>query len=674
MRLSWLALLAVTFGCKGDSVHIGDSAPTGADSSAPLDNDGDGVPAGEDCDDNDAAVFPGAAELCDTLDNDCDGDTDEEVTSTFYADGDADGYGVEDGAVSACEAPEGYAAFSGDCDDADARFNPGAEESDCADPNDYNCDGSVGYADNDADGFAACEECDDGVAAVNPDADELCDGVDNDCDGLIDPGEALDATSYYADTDGDGFGDADYLQRACAQPQGYVLSLTDCDDRDVAVNPDADEVCDGVDNDCDGVTDPDDALDVNTYYSDLDGDGFGDPAAPTQACALPAGASADDLDCDDGEGAVNPDADEVCDGVDNDCDGRIDPDDALDAETWYADGDEDGYGDADVTTVACEAPSGFLDDDQDCDDGLADVNPAGFELCNGLDDDCDGVTDPDTAADVATWYNDGDGDGYGDPAITSLACAAPTGTVADATDCDDGDVGAYPGATETCDSVDNDCDGTVDVGTGALTFDGAGDYLRMKDNSALDIGTSDFTVELWVYQTNSTSSRLYSKGSFGYSVGYMLRTSGNVLLAEMASPAGTGVQCTGTTPLNDGKWHHVAAVFDRDANVTTYVDGKLEKACSISSFSGRSLNNSNNPTLGIYDADLASEPFKGKLDDARVWSTARSQAELVASMCDPLTGAESGLVGYWPLESDTKDKTSNASDGTLGGSAALTTR
>ena len=154
----------------------------------------------------------------------------------------------------------------------------------------------------------------------------------------------------------------------------------------------------------------------------------------------------------------------------------------------------------------------------------------------------------------------------------------------------------------------------------------------------------------------------------------MLRTSGNVLLAEMASPAGTGVQCTGTTPLNDGKWHHVAAVFDRDANVTTYVDGKLEKACSISSFSGRSLNNSNNPTLGIYDADLASEPFKGKLDDARVWSTARSQAELVASMCDSLTGSESGLAGYWPLETDTKDKTSNASDGTLGGSAALTTR
>ena len=606
MRLSWLVLVAFTIGCKGDSVEIiGDSVPTGADSSAPVDDDGDGAPAGEDCDDSDAAVYPGAAELCDTLDNDCDGDTDEGVTSPFYADGDGDGYGVEAGAVSACEPPDGYTALPGDCDDADARFNPGASESDCADPNDYNCDGSVGFADNDADGFAACEECDDGVAAVNPDADELCDGVDNDCDGLIDPGEALDATSYYADTDGDGFGDADYLQRACAQPQGYVLSLTDCDDRDVAVNPDADE---------------------------------------------------------------------VCDGVDNDCDGRIDPDDALDAETWYADGDEDGYGDPDVTTVACEAPSGFLDDDQDCDDDLADVNPAGFELCNGLDDDCDGVTDPDTAADVATWYNDGDGDGYGDAAITSLACAAPTGTVADATDCDDGDVGAYPGATETCDSVDNDCDGTVDVGTGALTFDGAGDYLRMKDNSALDIGTSDFTVELWVYQTNSTSSRLYSKGSFGYSVGYMLRTSGNVLLAEMASPAGTGVQCTGTTPLNDGKWHHVAAVFDRDANVTTYVDGKLEKACSISSFSGRSLNNSNNPTLGIYDADLTSEPFKGKLDDARVWSTARSQAELVASMCDTLTGAESGLVGYWPLETDTKDKTSNASDGTLGGAAALTTR
>ncbi|MCK6522885.1 hypothetical protein L6R49_15760 [Myxococcota bacterium] len=673
MRLFFVALLGL--GCKGDSVEINnDSVPAGQDSGAVVDADGDGSPAGEDCDDGDAAVYPGAEERCDGFDNDCDAETDEEVTSTFYADGDGDGYGVEGDSQSACEAPLGYAPAAGDCDDGDPRFNPGAEESDCADPNDYNCDGSTGYADNDADGFAACQECDDGDAAIHPDAEEVCDGLDNDCDGLTDPGSAVDATQYYADTDGDGFGDADYGESACAQPEGYVLSFEDCDDRDAEINPDAVEVCDGYDNDCDGVVDPDDSADASTYYLDGDGDGFGEAASPVLACAQPPGASADSLDCDDGEAAVNPDAEERCDGVDNDCDGRVDPDDAVDAETWYADADADGYGDPDVTTVACEAPSGYLDDAEDCDDSLADVNPAGTELCNGLDDDCDGVTDPDTATDAATWYGDADGDGYGDASVTTLACAAPTGSGADNTDCDDGDGGAYPGATEACDSVDNDCDGVVDVGTGALTLDGSGDYLRMKDNSALDIGTSDFTVELWVYQTNSTSSRLYSKGSYGYSVGYMLRTNGNVLLAEMASPAGTGVQCTGTTPLNDGKWHHVAAVFDRDANVTTYVDGKLEKSCSISSFNGRSLNNSNNPTLGIYDADLSSEPFKGKLDDARVWNKTRTQAELVAGMCDPLTGAESGLVGYWPLETDTKDKTSNASDGTLGGGAALTTR
>jgi hypothetical protein len=87
------------------------------------------------------------------------------------------------------------------------------------------------------------------------------------------------------------------------------------------------------------------------------------------------------------------------------------------------------------------------------------VNPAGSELCNGLDDDCDGVTDPDTPS-TSPPGTDADGDGFGDAAVTGLGCAAPTGTVGDATDCDDGDGGAYPGATETCDSVDNDCDGT----------------------------------------------------------------------------------------------------------------------------------------------------------------------------------------------------------------------
>ena len=156
----------------------------GSDSDAVVDNDGDGVPAEEDCDDDDATTYPGAAELCDGKDNSCDGAIDEGAQSSFYTDGDADGYGAGE-AILACEAPSGAAARDGDCDDADPRYNPGAAEADCADPNDYNCDGSTGFADTDGDGFAACQECDDADAAVNPDATEVCDGLDNNCDGTV---------------------------------------------------------------------------------------------------------------------------------------------------------------------------------------------------------------------------------------------------------------------------------------------------------------------------------------------------------------------------------------------------------------------------------------------------------------------------------------------------------
>jgi hypothetical protein len=117
----------------------------------------------------------------------------------------------------ACEAPAGHVAAAGDCDDTDAAFNPGAAEDDCTDPADYNCDGSVGYADADADGVAACEDCDDADNTAAPGNDELCgDAVDNDCDGDVDEADAVDARTYYADLDEDGFGDADASTAACA--------------------------------------------------------------------------------------------------------------------------------------------------------------------------------------------------------------------------------------------------------------------------------------------------------------------------------------------------------------------------------------------------------------------------------------------------------------------------
>ncbi|MBM3963032.1 MAG: hypothetical protein FJ306_14195, partial [Planctomycetes bacterium] len=127
--------------------------------------------------------------------------------------------------------------------------------------------------DGDGDGFVGDDDCNDSDAAVNGGAVEVCDGVDNDCDGQID--EDVQDT-WYADADGDGFGDAASATLGCEPPAGAVPSGTDCDDGDPQTAPDADERCDGVDNDCDGAID-EDVREV--WYTDADGDGYGDAAA-----------------------------------------------------------------------------------------------------------------------------------------------------------------------------------------------------------------------------------------------------------------------------------------------------------------------------------------------------------------------------------------------------------
>ena len=364
------------------------------------DLDGDGFSSSEDCNDRDADSFPGAIEVCDGADNDCDGETDEDVQATFYMDADGDGWGDEDNTREACEAPTAaHVLRSGDCDDDNALAFPGStQEESCSDPTDYDCDGEVEYEDADGDGWAACEDCDDADAAVNPDATEICDEVDNDCDDLVDDEDtSLDSstgTEWYVDADGDGFGDPDDSAWTCELPEGYVADATDCDDTEALSNPDETEVCDAIDNDCDGSTDEDDAADALIWFADIDGDGYGDASSTTPACEQPTGYVSDDTDCDDGEALVNPGEDEVCDEIDNDCDGTTDEGDATDASTWYADGDGDGYGDASSSVDACEQPSGYVADDTDCDDGEATTYLGADETCSdSVDNDCDGDVD-----------------------------------------------------------------------------------------------------------------------------------------------------------------------------------------------------------------------------------------------------------------------------------------
>jgi len=366
-----------------------------------------------DAEDDDASSYPGADELCDEVDNDQDGEVDEDAidATTWYLDADEDGYGDDEQTLTECAQPTGYAELSGDCDDGDADYNPGAKEDDCSDPNDYNCDGSVGYADEDEDGWAACEECDDDDAAVNPDADEYCDGIDNDCDDEVDEDDALDADTWYLDADGDDFGDPDTSIQACDDPGIYLLDDSDCDDTDAAINPDADEVCDDADNDCDGLVDDDDddVTDASSWYTDADGDGYGDPASePVDSCVGPSGTADDDTDCDDTDEEINPAADEICNDLDDDCDELVDADDdsLVAIGSWYTDADGDGYGDPASTPVEdCDAPTGTVSDNTDCDDDDPDVNPGADELpgedCfDTLDNDCDGTSD-DAAASCA---------------------------------------------------------------------------------------------------------------------------------------------------------------------------------------------------------------------------------------------------------------------------------
>jgi hypothetical protein len=327
-------------------------------------------------------------------------------------DGDGDGFPADSGA--ACRDPGETAAATvpcdfacdgsegADCDDADAARFPGARDL-CQDGIDQDCNGvDPDCADNDDDGWDACSatdpvgtcDCEDSDATVRPDADEICrDGIDQDCDG----------TDQSCDDDGDGFpADRD------------VGGAPDCDDTDPSIHPDAEEVCtpeddptaEPRDENCNGFVDEA----AGCTSDDLDRDGF-------CACGLPGCAEpCDENDCDQG---IRPGAPERCgNGIDEDQSGADAPCPAVDA-------DLDGF-----------APSSA--GGADCDDSRADTFPGAPERCgDGLAQSC--------IADEPCEGRDTDGDGFVPPA-----------------DCGEGNRDQAPGVTETCNLLDDDCDGLRD--------------------------------------------------------------------------------------------------------------------------------------------------------------------------------------------------------------------
>ena len=305
---------------------------------------------------------------------------------------------------------------------------------------------AIACNDNDGDGFYAeggdcgSADCNDSNGNINPIAIEDCtDGIDNDCDGLYDISDpnAVGCPVVCTDNDGDG-----YATEGVSNGCGPV----DCDDTDADVNPDAVENCsDTIDNDCNNLIDTQDpgAEGCPVTCTDNDGDSF---AIEGGECGQ--------IDCDDTDATVNPDAVENCtDSIDNDCDGSTDDADpsAINCPVTPACNDFDG--------------DGFYEEGgdcglQDCDDTDAAVNPGAVENCtDSIDNDCDGSIDDEDASavncPVTPLCTDADGDGY-NAFLEGVDCGP--------VDCDDANDQIKPGAAEDCtDGVDNNCNDHIDV-------------------------------------------------------------------------------------------------------------------------------------------------------------------------------------------------------------------
>jgi hypothetical protein len=412
MRILPLSLLAVAMlaGCADTNSETHDSV-------SEIDVDGDGVSSLDDCDDENAAVFPGAEEICNGVDDNCDGLIDEGQPDTD-----------KDGVVD-CADTEDCDGLDNDGDGLVDEHFPDTDvdgTADCVDAED--CDG----LDNDGDGLVDEDQPDtDGDGVVDCMDTEDCDGLDNDGDGAVDEG--------FADNDGDG--------------------TADCMDT---------EDCDGLDNDGDGVVDED--------FVDTDGDGTAD-CVDTEDC--------DGLDNDgdgtvdegfadnDGDGTADCMDTEECDGLDNDGDGLTD-------EGFDADGD--GVADC-MDTEECDGldndGDGLTDEGFDADsDGTADC--VDTEDCDGLDNDGDGLTDE--------GFTDTDGDGIAD-CIDVEECDGFDNDGDGLTDegfDDDGDGIADCMEVEVCDGRDNDGDGAIDEGFTDTDRDGTADCVDVEECDGLD--------------------------------------------------------------------------------------------------------------------------------------------------------------------------------------------
>lgn len=292
-----------------------------------------------------------------------------------------------------------------DCNDADVQIHPNAAES-CNGADD-NCDGQIdegftaeqcsficlnqGGSNYDPLRLLGLQCCGNNPGENNPyeTPEQSCDGSDNDCDSQTDEGLTM---SFFFDNDNDGYGNPASSVASCTAPPQYVSNNQDCNDNNNQVNPNAPEICNGIDDNCNNQIDEGNVCSPSSYYCDADTDTY-DSSTPSGTCStfncIPAGCSpTQGNDCDDSNNAVHPGANEVCNNVDDNCDGQIDEGVQT---TYYIDQDTDTFGNANIITLACILPTGYVTDNTDCDDNNNLINPAQPENCATLyDDNCDG--------------------------------------------------------------------------------------------------------------------------------------------------------------------------------------------------------------------------------------------------------------------------------------------